>query len=115
MSLQQKRTLKRLPFYGMPRSNTIFFQWTTHISECVHVGSEKNFLLPGLCSILGIKRKTESQVEVLMESFRADPYPRKKDIDQLADSLNISEKSIYWWFGNMRKKKSNDEVQKKRE
>lgn len=64
--------------------------------------------------ILGIKRrKTDSQVEVLMESFKTNPYPPKEYKDKLAESLNISRKIINRWFVNMRRKKLKEGVQMK--
>ena len=58
---------------------------------------------------------TQRQVEILMESFKADPYPRKKAIDTLAKLLKISRRKIQVWFSNMRQKKTKEGVLKKSE
>ena len=56
---------------------------------------------------------TESQVEILTKSFKANPYPEKNEILQLAKSLNTSKKAINNWFGNMRQKKAKEGMLKK--
>ena len=62
-----------------------------------------------------IESKKESQLEILKDSFRADPNPRKEARDQLAESLNISEKQIVKWFRNRRYRKSIEGVKKSSE
>ena len=52
--------------------------------------------------MLGRKRKTESQVEILTISFKANPYPGIEEKHQLAKSLNISQLAIEKWFSNRR-------------
>ena len=51
---------------------------------------------------------TESQLEILMKRFKANPYPRKKEKHQLAKLLNTSEKVIHVWFSNRRHRKSKE-------
>ena len=59
-----------------------------------------------MCPILGKKNISEYQVEILTKSFEANPYPGIKEKLQLAKSLNMSQKEIENWFGNIRGKKS---------
>ena len=67
-----------------------------------------------MCPILGIlRRMTESQVQILMESFKTNPYPRKEHKHQLSESLNITQKNIEKWFDYMRHKKLKEGVQMK--
>ena len=58
---------------------------------------------------------TLSEVEILLESFKSNPYPRKEDKDQLAESLDISRKKIDLCFNYMRVKKLREGVLKKSE
>ena len=62
---------------------------------------------------LGITSKTDSQVGLLLENFKADPYPGKEVKDQFAQLLNTSRKKIGKWFDNMRQKKSKEGFQEK--
>ena len=66
-----------------------------------------------MCPILGKKSKTESQVELLMKIFEANPYPGIKEKLQLAKLLNISEKEIENWFRSIRERKSKQGIMKK--
>ena len=61
-----------------------------------------------MCLMLGSKSKTESQVKVLMESFKADPYPQEEEKHQLAKSLNISYGEVVKWFYNIRHRTSKE-------
>ena len=60
------------------------------------------------CPILGKKHKTESEVKILMKSFKANPYPGKEEKFRLAKSLNTSQITIEKWFCWMRGKKSKE-------
>ena len=68
-----------------------------------------------MCQILGIKSKRESQLEILKDSFRSDPYPSKQAKDQLAESLNISRKKIEKVFSDWRYRKLSKGDMKKSE
>ena len=48
------------------------------------------------------KRMTESQTLILMESFRANPFPETLEKRQLARLLNTSEERIHAWFCHKR-------------
>ena len=50
-----------------------------------------------------------------MESFSTDPYPRKEDKYQLAESLNISREQLEKSFRNWRYRKLSEGVIKKGE
>ena len=67
--------------------------------------SEENGLTPKN-PIFGMKRKhwTENQAEILMKTFKASAYgyPERKELDQLAESLNVSKKRVENWFSHMR-------------
>ena len=58
------------------------------------------------CPILGKKGKTESPLEILPKSIKANPCPRLKEKPQLVKSLNTSQKVIETWFNNRRRRKS---------
>ena len=64
-----------------------------------------NFSLPEMYPVLGTRSMTKTEVDILLESFKTDPYPRKEEKNRLAESLNISRRKIELWFSNMRKKK----------
>ena len=61
-----------------------------------------------MCPILDWKRKTEYEVKTLMKSFKANPYPGRKEKHQLAKSLNTSQRAIERWFSHLRIKKSKE-------
>ena len=65
--------------------------------------------------ILGIRRKADSQVDMLRKSFNIDPYPGYEEKLQLAKMLNMSQKHIENWFGGMRRTKSIEGVLKRSE
>ena len=46
------------------------------------------------------KQWTESQTEILIKIFQdsAYAYPKRKEIDQLAESFNVSIKQVENWF-----------------
>ena len=58
-----------------------------------------------MCPILGRKSRTENEVKILRKSFKANPYPGRKEKHQLAKSLNTSQRAIERWFRYMREKK----------
>ena len=45
---------------------------------------------------------TPYQTQVLLKRYEAEPYLELEEIDQLAQSLNISEKKARRWFTNRR-------------
>ena len=49
-------------------------------------------------------RLTEYQSQILMERFQANPYLRKEEKCQLAESLNITKEKIKVWFDYRRSK-----------
>ena len=57
-----------------------------------------------MSSLLGRNRKTKCQEEILMDSFRTNPYLEREEICQLAKSLGISETLVRQWFYNKRRK-----------
>ena len=61
----------------------------------------------GLFPVLGMPstKLTPSQTQILMETFQANAYPKKEQMDHLAMSLNITKSKVKNWFGNMRHKK----------
>ena len=61
-----------------------------------------------MCPILGKKYKTESEMKILMKSFKANPYPGTKEKLQLAKSLNTSKVTIEKWLFRLREKKSKE-------
>ena len=79
-------------------------------STCRYMRYPKQFMV--MYPILGRKWKTASQVQILMKSFEANPYPGIKQKRQLAKSLNISQITIENWFGSMRHKKSKQGILK---
>ena len=58
---------------------------------------------------------TKCEQEILMKSFRANPYPTKEEKCQLAMSLNTSQKVIQIWFGNCRQREKNKREMKRSE
>ena len=50
--------------------------------------------------LLGRNRKTKYQEEMLMNSFRTNPYLGKEEKCKLAKSLSISENEVQRWFYN---------------
>ena len=88
---------------------------TTTATDSSYTLSSENFSILEMCPILGRKRKSESQLETLKKSFKADPYPGKSDKDQLAKSLNISKNAVYKWFRVMRSKSFKKGLLKKSE
>ena len=51
---------------------------------------------------------TSNQTEALMKTFQAKPYLEREEKHQLAKSVNMSERSIAYWFANQRAKSKND-------
>ena len=96
---------------------SMFFSHT--ITQCMfyklHVGPSEHFSSPEICPFRGRQKGIEIQERVLMESFKADPYPGKQQKHHLARSLNVSQKAIQQWFNHMRQKKSKEGVLKKSE
>ena len=45
-----------------------------------------------------------------MKSFQTNPYPGRKEKQELAKSLNTTPKAIANWFGNLRHKKSSEGI-----
>ena len=71
-----------------------------------HVGtSEENRVTPCKNRVVCKKRKalTESQTEILMETFQANTYPEGKELRQLAESFNVSKKKVQNWFSAKRR------------
>ena len=82
----------------------------------VHVGTcELLTVIKLMCRILEMKITRARQLDILKESFRANPYPRSEDKDQLAQSLNISRNVVSKWFRNMRQRKPSESVISKSE
>ena len=46
---------------------------------------------------------TESQLEILMETFQANAHLKGKELHQLAESLSVSEKRVKEWFSGKRR------------
>ena len=81
-----------------PVNNTIFFT----LNDWMHKYTKY------MCPILERRSKTENEVKTLMKSFKANPYPGRKERHQLAKSLNTSQRAIEQWFTYMRRKKSKE-------
>ena len=56
-----------------------------------------------LTSIKGNKRMTPYQKQTLMKWYEAEPYLKREDRRNLAQSLKISEDMIRYWFIDRRK------------
>ena len=72
-----------------------------------------NVLFPGL--YMKRRKMTPAQTRTLMEVFQANAFPEKEQIHHLAMSLNITKNKVERWFGNMRHKKVEEGLLKKRE
>ena len=64
----------------------------------------RSTLLTEIISTLGKKLKllTPNQKQVLVRRLEAKPYLELGEINQLAESLNMSNKKIAKWFGDAR-------------
>ena len=73
----------------------------------IYVGTSEDKCLTSKSPIFSMKSKqwTESQTEILMKTFQdsAYAYPKRKEIDQLAESLNVSIKQVENWFTTKRR------------
>ena len=70
--------------------------------------SEKNCLIfknPIFSKKRTCKHFTENQKEILMKSFQASVrgYPEMKEIDHLAEKLDVSERKVKNWFTYQRR------------
>ena len=72
-----------------------------------HLGTSEEDCLISKSAIFSRKRKhfAENEKEILMKSFQASVcgYAETKEIDQLAEILNVSKKTIQNWFSSQRR------------
>jgi hypothetical protein len=57
--------------------------------------------------MVGRERRTrfnKSQTRVMNEKFRENPYPKEKEINQIANELNLTQRVVSVWFQNTRQK-----------
>ena len=84
---------------------------------CTGVMFQPGIFINGLSSGLGMPKTklTPTQEQILMETFHANAYPEKEQMEHLAMSLNITKKKVESWFSNMRRKKVAEGLLKKGE
>ncbi|KAI9290589.1 Homeodomain-like protein, partial [Neoconidiobolus thromboides FSU 785] len=49
-------------------------------------------------------RKTAYQENILLKSFKLNPFPTKSDRAQLSEYLSLDERKVQIWFQNKRQK-----------
>ena len=74
---------------------------------CVCIMYQPGSFINGFSPDLPMPRTkmTPPQTQMLMETFQANAYPKKEQMNHLAMSLNITKNKVETWFSNMRHKK----------
>ena len=95
--------LVRTCLYVVMNRNAIIRSAKLIMNECIQFGFVTLTEIPPSL-IKGLKRMTPYQQQRLMKCYESEPYLKRKECHQLAQSLNTSEDKIRYWFTERRRK-----------